>query len=226
MIGLTATTPNCHLAWRWVRESWAPGQTLLLWSYRERLITTEWPRWSKCQTVPQQPPHLPSTCSTIFPRSPQILCFSFLYGCCKKKKKKNSLPFKFMRMMLMSVSSILMTLQINWVLIEVPLSVWSFFCPAKFYGGPCQSVVSSPWRRLPSILTLKGHFPPWIQNRHACWIFFFLSYWRKTFSGVFGVQLNCCCFFGKNGRLITCSAAWLRFSNPRQLKKPCPLLPL
>lgn len=127
-----------------------------------------------------------------------------------------------MRMMLMSVSSILMTLQINWVLIEVPLSVWSFFffCLAKCYRGPCQSVVSSPWRRLPSILTLKGHFPPefWISAH----VGFFCLTGGKTFSGFCGVRLNCWCFFGKNGVLITCSAAWLRFANPRQRKKALP----
>lgn len=51
--------------------------------------------------------------------------FSFLYQ--HWKRQQRSSPSKFMRMMLMSVSSILMTLQINWVLNEVPLSVWSFF---------------------------------------------------------------------------------------------------
>lgn len=123
--------------------------------------------------------------------------------------------------MLMSVSRILMTWPINWALTEVPLSLYLyslfFLCPAKCHGGPCQSVVSSPWRRLPSILTLKGHFPPefWI----AVHVGFFLSSWRKTFSGVCGVRLNCRFFFGKNRRPTTCSAAWLRFSNPRQIIK-------
>lgn len=152
--------------------------------------------------------HTPLT--PIFPRNPEILYFSFLYQPrTRKKKKKWSPPAKFMRMMLMSVSRILMTL-----LIEVPPSVWSFFCPAKCYRGPCQSVVSSPWRRLPSILTLKGHFPPefWIGVR----VGLFCLTAGKAFQGL----VECSLTVGRKGGLLRVQPHDCAFQIDAKQKSP------
>lgn len=133
MIGLTTTKPNCHLAWRRIRESWAPGQTLSLWSGRKRLITTEWPHWLQMSNCPTTTPPLPAAPSNprlsprYFPEVHKSCVSPFFTDAGREEEKRSRPPFKFMRMMLMSVSRILMTLQINWALIEVPLSVWSFF---------------------------------------------------------------------------------------------------
>lgn len=204
--------PNQTVIWRWIRESWALGQTLLLWSDRERLITTEWPQWLQMSNCPTTTP--PRFSPQYFPEVHKSCIFLFFADADKKN-------CKFMRMMLMSVSSILMTLQINWALIEVPLSICRvFFLSGQVLQRPLPKRSQQPVKASPLHSHTKRAFSPWILNRRACRIF--LSYWRKTFSGVCGVQLDCLCSFGKNGRLITCSAAWLRFSNQRQLKKALP----
>lgn len=177
MIGLT-TKPNCHLAWRWVRESWARGQTLLLWPDCERLITTEWPRWlqtSKCPTN-----NSPLTLNPIFPRILQILCFGISLP---KQKKTDQFSIKSMRMMLMTISSILMTLQINWRLIEVPLSVRSFFLSGQVLQRSLPKRSQQPVKASPLHSHTKRAFSPGILNQCACRISFFFLSGRKPFQG-------------------------------------------
>lgn len=125
------TKPNCHRAWRWVRESWARGQTLLLRSNCECLIMTEWPQWlqmSNCPTATPPRNSLPN----ISQKPTNPVFFSFLYQHGKRQQPSS----KSRRLMLMSVSSILMTLQINWALNEVPLSAWSSFLFFLFFVSP------------------------------------------------------------------------------------------
>lgn len=102
----------------------------------------------------------------------------------------------------MSAPKTLMTWRINSAL-NCDVSIYSLFFFFFANGGLCESLVSRPWRRFPSILT---------QNSLGSEIneLFFLRVCR--------VQLNRWRFFGKNGRVITHSAAWLRFLNIRQPK--------
>lgn len=128
---------------------------------------------SKCQTVPQHPHRPLHLALQYFPEVLEFRVFLFFTD-----DGKNGLPSKFMRMMLMSVSSILMTLQINWALIEVLLSVWSFFF---FLSGQVL------WRPLPKrsqqpvkASTLHSHtkraFSP-LNSESACRsLFFFHSF--------------------------------------------------
>lgn len=75
VIALTTTKPNCHPAWRWIRESWAPGQTLSLWSGRECLITTEWPRWLWMSKRPTTTPSHPASHPDISQKSTNPVFF-------------------------------------------------------------------------------------------------------------------------------------------------------
>lgn len=78
---------------------------------------------SKCQNVPQQhllPPLCPDSHSNISQRSTNPV-FSFSLW---MLTTENNPPSYSMRMMLMSASHILMTQHINWVLAEVPLSLY------------------------------------------------------------------------------------------------------
>lgn len=146
MIALTTTKPNCHLAWRWIRESWAPGQTLFT-LVRPRAPHYDWmtpvtPNVKMSHNSISSPPLCPDSRSGISQRSANPV-FSFSLW---TLTTENDPPSYYMRMMLMSASHILMTQHINWVLTEVPLSLHLhqrfllfFFCPAKFHRGPCQS---------------------------------------------------------------------------------------
>lgn len=90
-------------------------------------------------TCPPRPPHP----TRYFPELDKS-CFCSPFD---RTRNRSSFPSKFRGRMLMSVQRVLM----------MKMKVL-FSCPAKCFGGACQSVVSSPWRRLPSVLTLKGHF--------------------------------------------------------------------
>lgn len=142
MIALTTTKPNCHLAWRWIGgvERW--GKLFYFGPTASASLRLNDPGDSKCQNVPQQhllPPLCPDSHSNISQRSTNPM-FSFSLWTLTTENNPPSYP---MRMMLMSVSHILMTQHINWALTEVPLSLslrkHFFFCPAKFHRGPCQS---------------------------------------------------------------------------------------
>ena len=162
MIGLTTTKPNCHLAVNQGELSAGANSFTLV---RPRAPHYDW-MTPVTPNVKLSHNNSPRFSPRYFPEVHKS-CISLFFA-----EKKNC---KFMRMMLMSVSSILMTLQTNWALIEVPLSICRvFFLSGQVLRRPLPKRSQQPVKASPLHSHTKRAFSPWILNRRACRIFFVL----------------------------------------------------
>lgn len=108
-----------------------------------------------------------------------------------------------------------MTLQINNQLRYSLHQAVQLFLSSQLLRRPCQSVVTSPWRRL-LFLTLTGHFPPefWtVTHVRFTFVLFLFSPFSFCEGNICGQRLK----MGFLGRMCrkphggTWSTAWLRF---------------
>lgn len=203
--------PPKRTGWRWVRRELSAGANFFLGARKrvphyDRVTPLTLDVKLSHNNTPSSPPHP----ALMFPRNWQILFLSRLDW----TWNRSSFASKFTWTMLMSASRLLMIRQINGVLMKVLLSVHFFFVlSGQVFWRRLPKRSQQPVKASPSVLTLKGHFPL---------VFFLMVRPEKNLPRVRWVQLDGSS--EKNGRPSTRPTAWMRFSNPRQLKTAVPAL--